>query len=509
MILAVIIFGSIIFFLYSVFMQDPNPSMAIILAMFFQTIAWSVCLIALVLRSPSKTIDIRDAGIVFLFWSFMYLVYPSASWVVGLDGEMPMFWFFVSDQLGELVIWLHSLFIVSFTASYLALGMSRRSLEFRMSTVHLPGGWTILLFVMFPLLLTIGIRFIGTGQIMPSHSYGESWLELTQNVENSRSLGGTSYLMTQLTVKFFFYNLYLTGTGLGLILCRISPDTAKGKLAFIASLIFVTLSIHFNGGARSGAFVMLILALIIIAWVRPLGIKELLPILVAGLVIFEIMGIVRGLENTSISGRFLESLSSFLSDDSKKMGEFKLMFIKEAAGIDKLLSQGYDPWHLIYSLTSFVPSQINPLKLDYMVTSEFLGSILLGETAKLQGRGVGGAAVVDGFRFGGIMGVSLMGIIVGGTVGILEKWLFQIRKSCCIPPPINIIVYSCLTANLFLFIRGGLDSFVSFLIFYVFVPLAIVHLLANPDGKLRSPGKQASQTQYYGDQRHKVFRPSL
>lgn len=218
----------------------------------------------------------------------------------------------------------------------------------------------------------------------------------------------------------------------------------------------------------------------------PIRWKFLLPALVVGLLIFDLLGAYRTYRNQPFGLAISAAFEEFSSRDYSRLGEFTGMLGKEALvrqlvdGRGRYLGTDY----LVRQSLYLIPSQIAPVKLETESTGEMLSRIMLGPIYK-SGAGAAGTTIGDGYRMAGSAGVPLLGALLGSIIGLSERFIRGGNKSRSPNSLFRLAIFSGLCGWTYLIIRSDLGELLVILFYDVALPLLVVGVIARAIGSHR------------------------
>ena len=444
-------------------------------ALGLQIACWVGGLVLLVLLHPARRLRLTDPGVLFMFWSFLYLVYPSLFWFSG--GKMPLLGD-IPEDTANLLFMLHILFMVGFLSIYLPLRNVAPWQSRELNLDWLPPGWPLfLLGLLIPFIQCLA-RVLGGGPFLPETSYGEDWAQKTTQVEAARAAGGLAYLWIQVESKLLYYRLLLQGIGAGLILTR-TLYNRRGIVLAIGAITFGTgWLLVMTNSARSLALIPCGIAILIADFLLgPLKWRYIGVIGLAGLVFFEFWGVYRNMQDKRMDS-VLEVILSGISSEGDQEGftEFSCMLTKEAHALELFKT----PEGLSYfgnELAALLPSQLNPNKFDRLPTYEILSYDLLGPDAA-KGFGIAGTTIGSGYRFAGTIGVFFVGAFFGLILVSVGNWGVQAWPFNNHPPGLlRLGLIAGLFAWTFTFLRSDPGEVFVCLLHNLILPWVIISIL--------------------------------
>jgi hypothetical protein len=132
--------------------------------------------------------------------------------------------------------------------------------------------------------------------------------------------------------------------------------------------------------------------------------------------------------------------------------------------------------HLLQNILSVIPSQINPLKVNWLPTNDLLSCEMLGE-AYYDGAGVAGSIVADGYRIAGAFGVLLLGVLLGLLIGAGHRWAMGEHGLSQTADLLRLCLWAGFLGWTFNIVRADLGSILMILFYYVHLPYVTVRLL--------------------------------
>lgn len=468
-------------FIYSMILLFPAKDFAdsdiriVVLALAFQmgcyVFSWIILLYYL-----GGRLRFSDPAVLFLLWGGAFLIYPSLVWVRG-----GVFRYQFAMTLSNVIslFWLHGLFFLGFIVVHLVLRNKKPWMVSRYDLRQLPSGWFLFFCMLIPLGMSVLFRLLTIGQILPYDSYGSSWYDLQSTITAARSAGGISLLLTQIQSKVWFYPVLIQALGAGLILVYSIRRRQDFSRKVLLLFLILMLSLVLGSGGRGGVMIILIIALVFADMVaRPLNWRRLFILFLGCLLFFEFYGYFRVFSTMGFESGISKAYQALQEDavDGFQIRELTIMLSKEAVGLElfrTMPKEGFE--FLLASLAAIIPNQFLPFRLDYAgVTSELLSLNLLEKQAEMGG-GVAGAMIVDGYRFGGPIGVFLLGGILGAIFAIAQNWLVRDMKDDRGLIPLKCLLIAGFYANIYQVFRGSLGYVFSICFFNVIVPWIFLH----------------------------------
>ena len=468
-----IVLGTTIFYFYVLATASEGLTVAAALAFGFQLLCLAGALMIAARHSGTHGLRVSDPLLLVLLWSFLYLVLPSVFW---LQGAVILRSYYITYDAWFSLQWLHGLFILGFVGGYLLI-CPAPNFQANVAPARLASGWWLFLLTVIPMLVTVFLRVASGGGALPEVSYGETWYSGQSGIQTAQAQGGIAYLLTQFMSKLWFYPILIQSVGLGLIM---SNWILKGRswmfvLGFAGVITMANQLL--SGSTRSSAIIVAIIAVILVDLLaRPIPFSIMAIAMVVGLFLFDLLSVVRQAPFSQLMSYLPIAVEKYFSPTFPRLGEFGLMLSKEALMLQLVQTQGGpNPMHLLQNILFVVPSQLNPLKLNWTFTGDLLSREMLGEAYYL-GAGVAGSIVGDGLRINGWFGVFLLAVLLGLLVGTVQRWAMGGRG---LPRGTNLLRI-CLWAGFlgwtFNFIRSDLGSLLTILIYYVVLPWYVVHL---------------------------------
>jgi hypothetical protein len=457
------------------------------LALAFEIVCWGGTFIAILQREPEGLPRISDPGVQVLFWSALYLIVPSIQWARG--GHIPLSVDLTQD-IGILLLWLHGLFLIGFAIGYLVIRGRGGGSEVVPDRKELPRGWLLFGIPLVALFGVMLLRLASGGGIFPRSSYGQGYLALQVGIRQARSSGGFAYIWVQILSKAWFYPVLLQGIGAGLLLIHARQSGRGMARIFLLLSAGVIMVLLLGSSGRSTGFLIPLIALVFVDLVSErVRWRRLTLGLVAALVVFLFFGYVRPYLNKGLGASLSQGFQAYSGkgQEADPLYEFSSMFGKEAIAV-RLTDRGRElgAMHLVRSVSSFLPAQVLPPSLQEPSTAEVLSRSLLGKYSRSAG--VAGASVGEGYRFGGVPGVVVLGCLIGLLFGFVHRWVT--RESI---PGIRgpVLGKAAIAAGIYAWafnaIRGDLADLVIVAFYYGVVAWVVVRWLASPTSVWRRP----------------------
>jgi hypothetical protein len=464
-----IVGGGLAIFLYSCYTADPEFLRAAEGAMAFQVGAWTLALVMCVWMSPGKDLRISDPAVLVLGWTTLYFLYPTIFWLQGNVSKPLWLASNVGTSSAVFLMWLHGLFILGFISSYLFFWNRSPVFPQPANIKVLPRGWLLyLLPFSLPILETL-IRFSTTGVLFPTLTHGEGADQVYQAVTAAQAKGGLLQLWEQIFYKFGYFALVIQGAGIGLILAHTvysRRNLARNLLILGGGLL---LSILLGGGERSSYITAYLIGLIIAdLLVGPIAWRHLIVALGLVFLFFEFFGIFRNLRDQGYEYAFYQAWEE-LSLSGFDLPEFLGMLGKEAIGINVFKwPEGLN--YLVDTCLRLIPSQIYPEKFALTTTVEVLGREIYGKLYE-RGMGVGGAMIVDGWRFCRTLGVPLLGALIGVIYALAQNWLSKDSRTRMKGPVLfKLVLVAGFYGASYQALRMELFDYVSGFLYFIFLP---------------------------------------
>jgi hypothetical protein len=450
-------------------------------ALAFQLACWGGGLSLLAARHPRGQLRFSDPAVLVALWSGLYLLLPSVLWVqsatVPYDGDLV-------GQVPARLFVLHGLFMLAFFGSYALLVSADCYVVDRVRFDQLVSGWPLFLISFVPLFVTVALRILATGSILPVQNYADEYFASYDSILSARQSGVIEYLLVQIGSRVDFYPLLAAGIGGGLVLSRANLR-GKGFARSLTLVLFGVVAILFLSNAgRHLAFMVLLIGLVVAdALAGPIRWKILATYLPLALLLFEFMGFFRAYRSLDFEQGLAQGYQEFAAADgsSDRMFEYTLMLGKEAAGL-RVFDQPQGLDQVIGETLAVVPSQLNPAKLQWLNTAEVLSHDLLGDFAD-KGAGVAGSMIADAYRAGGVLGVTTFGALLGLALAGLQRWgAAGTRLGQAGPVLLRLLLVCGFYGWTFDVIRGDMTGLLSALLYNV----ALVWIVAS-----RVAGKQS------------------
>jgi hypothetical protein len=415
---------------------------------------------------------ISDPGILFLLLTGAYLLYPTGVWLRGgLNlGE--------ASRYAGVVLLAHGVFITVFMAAFVGVSGRRHWEPPRPDVRYLPSGRSLLLYPMLGLAIVAFLRIASSGTLLPLSNYGTAWSNLQSEISSSRATGGLGYLTDQILGKSYFYVILALGIGCGLAFAR-ALQFRRGRLRLLFGVLtLVVLTLLMGVTTRSGALMVLAVAVLLadlltglIRW------RYALVAIGLGFAIFVFFGYFRGVSSYGLAEGVSLSYQQFSQPGQLTGGdyEFKLMFQKDVVGAWMFDGQGEGLQLVLHSALSVVPSQLLPGKLDWPPTDNLLSLEMLGSAA-VQGFGVAGSAIADGFRIGGLWGVGFSAALLGSLLGAAYRWLNSPGASTGGPQLLRVALAAGYFAWCFAFVRGDFALMLNVTFYVLILPWTVFRL---------------------------------
>ncbi len=454
------------------------------LAIGFQMLSWTGALLVLIQRDPRRQLRISDPGFLLLFWSGVYLVFPSIVWYQG--GAIP-FSKYMDNELSVELIWLHSLCILGFSVGYLSIRPPVIGERPKVDINFLPSGYfLIFLLSLAPLVVTVLIRLFSEGRILPDAAYGESWSILHSEVTTARGAGGLNFIWAQIKSKIYFYPTLVEGVGLGLLLSRAFGQRRylKRTLLFVGIVILGELII--GGGGRSNVIMGFLIGLILAdLLVGPIPWQYLVGLFVVGSVMFDFIGFFRIHQRLPVFTALTHAVDSYLSPDAVRFREFTVMLPKESYMIWLVRNErGIEGVsYFVQNITAVIPSQLLPQKLSWEWTRDIISRQFLGSGYYDGGGGVAGTIIGGGYRFAGALGVFLIAAFVGLLLGVVQRWGLSKSSNGKKVSLLQLCLLAGFLSWTFDAVRSDFGSLVIRLVYGIVVPWYIVPVVLSGSGR--------------------------
>ena len=468
-----IVLGNTIFYFYVLATAKEGLTVAAALAFGFQLSCWAGALIVDIRHSTSRKLRVSDPLLLVMLWCFLYLVLPSVFWLQG--AIIPLSGYITYDAWFALQ-WLHGLFILGFVGGYL-LTHPAPNFQADVAPTRLPSGWWLFLLTLIPMLVTVFLRVVSGGGLLLGTSYGAAWYSGQAGIHAAQALGGISYILTQINSKLWFYPILIQSVGLGLIMSRWILKGRSWVLVLGFAGLVIMANLLFSGSTRSSTIIVAIIAVILVDLLaRPIPISIVAVTMVVGLFLFDLLGVVRQAPFSQLPSYLPVAVEEYISPTYPRLGEFSLMLSKEALMLQLVQVQvGPNFMHLLQNILYVVPSQLNPLKLNWTFTADLLSREMLGEAYSL-GAGVAGAILGDGLRIDGWFGVFLLAVLLGLLMGIVQRWAMGGRGLFQGTNLLRLSLWAGFLGWTFNFIRADPGGILTILLYFVFLPWYVVRL---------------------------------
>ena len=428
------------------------------------------------IKSRSKTLRISDPGILFFIWAVVYMLLPSGLWLIN---EKIPYSEYISDQLFTELQWIHLTFLSCFIISYY-IAYPVKPLYLTSQSDALPSGWWLLTVSLVPLTLDVIIRIATTGNPFPSSTYGQDWYGAQDSIKQVSAQGGVAYLLLQFQSKLWFIPVLAQAIGLGLVMIRLYSSHRTWLLPLLISSFVLLSNLIFTTGSRSSAIIVIIIACIIFDMLgRPIPFRFIVISIIFGVIFFNFLGVLRIIPMSDVATYIPALWNEYTSNFWASFSEFSAMLSKEA--LSRIIYPNeyyYEPMNIIVNLTSIIPSQIHPFKLEWINTGGVLSKELLGDRF-YDGAGVAGSMIGDGLRSGGAWGVVFVGIFGGVTTGILERFLLRTGASRERSNVIRVCLWAGFLGWFFNMFRSDLGGLLNVVFFYAIIPLYVVYSLPD------------------------------
>ena len=480
-----VLLGTAVLYAFISHSGDPEVLRGAAIAFGFQLACWAGSMILIIYRNPYPELRVSDPGLLYLFWCALYLILPSIFWLLG--AAIPWAEYVTHDLAVEL-LWMHGVFIACLIGGYLA-ARPTEGVPVRVDVGRLPSGWVLFLVPLVPLAVEVFFRMASGGGILPDRTYGENWFDLYEGVQASRGAGGLGYVWTQILSKTIYYPILIQGVGLGLIMAQFfgKKRFQAGTLIFIGAVILAMILL--GSGARSGYIMVFLVGLILADLLTgPIPWRYLLVALVAGLAVFEFLGLYRAYRDLPFNVALSDTLEHYLSSDIPVLGEFTAMFSKEALVLQYVRdSGGIEGVNYLYQqFLALFPSQLIPVKMTWITTGDLASRELLG-ASYFAGGGVAGAMIGDCYRFAGTIGAPLMATLLGAVTGWTQRWLMSRSVPTGKTNLLRVALWACFLGWAFGIIRSDLNGLLVLLLYSCLLPLLLLTiLLPMGKGKIRT-----------------------
>jgi hypothetical protein len=420
--------------------------------------------------------------VLFLLLTGAYLIYPTGLWLRGGISLDP-----ASGTYIPAVFYAHGIFILVFMAAFLWISRNSPWDGPRIDTHGLPSSFWVLAVPLAFLFAVAAARAATTGTLLPSNTYSDRWLDLTTSLESARSAGGFSYLVTQVASKFALLPNFALGIGFGLVIAK-AYQNRNGRWRLILASLAVAALVQFLGlASRSGALIVVLVAVFLadlltglVRWRHVLALGSAL------LLIFVFFGYFRNVENqglaTGVSYVFRQVATPGGQDLA--VSEFELMLVKDTTGARIFENQNGGLAYVVGSIDNLVPSQLLPSKLDQETTASALARELLGAGAVESGHGVANSTIAAGFRIGGLWGITVEAVLAGLLFGGVARWLRRPRAGNHQRPELlRLSLAAVFLASSFEFVRGEFGTSLGLVFYTLVLPWAVLNLLLSGRAK--------------------------
>lgn len=411
-----------------------------------------------------------------MLWCLIYLVLPSVFWLQ--RGAMP----FVTPDYWLRLQYIHALFMGGLLCGYL-IGRPRSNVALNQDFGELPRGWALFWMGAIPSLGAVAVRVFNGGGIIADASYGEYWTGVTEYYGQARRLGGSAYFLAQLWSKFNFFPTLLLSIGLGLILGhRVRRGGSPlGALALAGVVVLVHLVL--SGSSRSsGVIVAIIATLVLDLTCKAIRFSHVAAAIVSGLLVFDLLGVLRRDSPDNYLTHLPAAIQTYADPRYPRMHEFAAMLSKEALMLHKVDENGTEPVVLARHALNLIPSQINPLKLQWTTTTDMLCQLILGKDAVRKGHGTAGSFIGDSYRIGGYLGVFGMALLVGLIFGGLQRWAFVGSRTTHRDRLVKCCLWAGFLGWAFFVIRNDLGGILTVMFYYIAIPWVIWKYLGKTIG---------------------------
>jgi hypothetical protein len=450
---------------------------AVFPSLLLELLLWTGILIALVLRHPRHELRMSEPTLTVLGWMFYYFIKPTLSW---LEGRRFMFesssTVILEPEIVARVQQLHMLFMVGFFGAYLVFAprIIPTPIAPEERTRRLPKVWPFVVVGLLPYVIEVGGRIIATGSILPSKNYGDATFESFDALTASRAAGGADYLLTQILSKLWFFPLASLGLGYGIVLARL---ITRSRWALMM-LFFAQVPLLFilGTGSRSYAIFPFLMAVMIAdVLAGPFRWRYFMPLVIVGLPVVEFYGIFRGHQELAIRDAVSASQEQIASEADMVNTEDSGMLVKEAFCVLYVdhTRQFRGLEYFVDSVLMVLPAQIVPDKAQIMVTSTFLSDVFLGFTAA-RGAGFAGTAIGDGYMIAGEIGVLGLAGVMGGIFALVMRFGASGDGVSRGPLAWRYLYALLFAAQVTQYIRADLSLALSYLLYFLLVPFALV-----------------------------------
>jgi hypothetical protein len=450
---------------------------AIGVSLYFQIFCWSIGFLLITQSNEGQSLRLCDPGPLLFGIFLIYGVYPSLIWC-----SLQTLPYNVALTLndGSLLFILHGLYYLGIALGYRLL-RSERPASLSSNSIPLPSSVPLLAVGMSVVLFALILRVASGGGLVPNVNYGTNWFAFQQKVSSARTEGGGSYLLVQLISRTSIYPPVILGVGFGLLLAK----ALRGKRYLFRNIALITLLatvfyVFGDGGRSPVIFSMLAMIFFADAIAGPLRLRYFIPVIAVLLLGFVFAGYFRQYREFGLVGAFRQGNSDFQNSAVQdSTGEFTSMLAKESTIIDIYRTKAPEGInYLIESVVSLVPSQLIPNKVDYETTALMLSREYLRSSAD-EGAGVAGASIGDGYRFGGVIGVPVLGCLFGMIIGLVQRWSFRGNAHGPYRPVLlRIALAAWFFSMAFVVIRASLGEMIVYAFYMVLLPwLTVTRLI--------------------------------
>jgi oligosaccharide repeat unit polymerase len=460
--------------------SDLFPSVAA--GLLFQQMAW---VIAVCIASAPDVPRLRNPATVVLALAIPYFLYPGMLWC--RTGRLPFLGVVQPSSVSRVFV-AHGLFMLALALAYRLTRRSGRSGR----TTHgtMPSAWPLVSIALTFIGVSILVRMLSGGGILPNQSYGDEWNDIALGVASARNSGGVGYVFVQIMSKVNLYPIMLLGVAITLLLGKFGRRL-KGQLGVLLACGALTISTTWlMSGARSPAIIVFLIAVI---YADMIGVRlrwsVLLPGVVVMTVLFGFLGYMRVYRDLSIIDAASNAYTEMMSgSEEQNAGEFAGMLSKEIVAKEMYADQPPAGFQYIFeSVLAVVPSQLLPSKLNWEQTNQTLSNRFLGGSTT-GGGGVAGTMIGDCYRFAGSYGVIILPAILGFILATVERWTYKGGASM-----MKLALAASFYSMSFMFIRGSLGEVIVNCVYGVIVPSAVAAVLLSRSHPWMSRWQTATQ----------------